>query len=162
HLQGRTRSYSVVQTAPIDDADDGPGAQNGTFARSYREILTVHNETLQLVGNDLKDAARRLDETQKEVEAELATVAARLEDMKGWQEIETPFGTLPIGLNELTLLFPVLMAAGFMLCSSLFVESLLLRREFHGLTRATDPEGVVLPDERIALIAPLWIDPLQP
>lgn len=162
HLPERTRSYLGHLAEPIVEVADGLGAQYGTFASSYREILTVHHETLQLVGNDLKDAARRLDETQKEVEAELATVAARLEDMKGWQEIETPFGTLPIGLNELTLLFPVLMAAGFMLCSSLFVESLLLRREFHGLTRATDPEGVVLPDERIALIAPLWIDPLQP
>src|SRR5690606_8660676 len=125
-------------------------------------LLVAHEAALTVRRGRYMTVARELEVEQERLQAELATVAARLEDMKGWQEIETPFGTLPVGLNELTLLFPVLMAAGFMLCSSLFVESLLLRREFHGLTRATDPEGVVQPDERIALIAPLWIDPLQP
>src|SRR5690606_23410950 len=118
---------------PVTDVVGGLGRQQGFFAMVYQHLLVAHEAALTVRRGRYMTVARELEVEQERLQAELATVAARLEDMKGWQEIETPFGTLPVGLNELTLLFPVLMAAGFMLCSSLFVESLLLRREFHGL-----------------------------
>jgi hypothetical protein len=61
----------------------------------------------------------------------------------------------------MVLLFPVLLAAGFVLCASLLSESLTLRQEFHWLSRERDPEAIFFDNARIALVAPVWIDPLQ-
>lgn len=132
------------------------------FGALYEDLLIAHHAGLNVTAGDMAEAVRQLERREQDLIGELATIDARLDEMKGLQDIETPFGTLPVGLNELTLLFPVLLAAGFLLCASLFVESLMLRWEFHKLTRTTDPDGALMPDDRILLIAPLWIDPLQP
>lgn len=136
--------------------------QSEVFARLYRYLLEVHErflyQTREQLGNEMRDIARE----EARIEGELDVIVSKLEELKGLQDIETPFGTLPVGINELVLLFPVLVAAGYMLMASLFVESLELRQEYRLLTRLIDSDGTVLPDRRVALIAPLWIDPLKP
>lgn len=165
-LSKRHYDHFAARGQPLDGpvgevAGDLRTRLNG-FSHLYDQLLEAHERFLYEARSDLDHAFRELERRRERRESDLATVDARLEEMKGLQDIQTPFGMLPVGLNELTLLFPVLLAAGFMLCTSLFVESLMLRREYHRLTRATDPEGAVMPDQRVALIAPLWIDPLQP
>ena len=158
YLLGNTPSWKVEGAKPEGSLRD----QYTLFIQAYHHLLSEHERFVYDVMNDFQ---RNLNDQRKEREAldqELENVAARLEEMKGLQDIQTPFGPLPIGLNEMVLLFPVLLAAGFVLCASLSSESLTLRQEFHRLSRERDPEGMFFDDERIALVAPVWVDPQRP
>lgn len=137
-------------------------AQTRRYVDFYLQLLEAHERYLIETRNRLREDVRDLGKEEARIQDALKVIIAKLEGLKGLQNIETPFGTLPVGLNELVLLFPILVASGFMLMTSLFVESLVLRREYHLLTRLVDPQSEVLPDRRVALMAPLWIDPLTP
>ncbi len=137
-------------------------AQAERYAALYLQLLEAHERFVIETANRLREEQRNLEKEKARIAGELEVIAGKLEGLKGLQDIETPFGTLPVGINELVLLFPVLVAAGFMLMAALYVESLELRQEYRLLTRLTDPGGEILPDRRVALIAPLWIDPLKP
>ncbi len=136
--------------------------QTRRYADLYFQLQEAHERYVIETRNRLREDVRTLAKEEERIEAELSVIVTKLDGLKGLQDVETPFGTLPVGINELVLLFPLLVAAGFMLMASLFVESLELRREYHLLNRLIDPAGVTLPDRRITLIAPLWIDPLKP
>jgi F0F1-type ATP synthase membrane subunit b/b' len=144
---------------------DIPGTlkkQTERYVGLYLQLLEAHDRYVIETNHRLRDDVLKLGREKARIEGELHVIVTKLEGLKGLQDVETPFGTLPVGINELVLLFPILVAAGFMFTASLFVESLELRGEYHLLTRLTDPDGEALPDRRVALIAPLWIDPLKP
>lgn len=136
--------------------------QTRRYAELYLQLLEANERYVIETANAMREDVRDLEEERARIQSELENIVSKLEALKGLQDIETPFGTLPVGINELVLLFPVLVAAGFMLMVSYFVDSLELRQEYHLLTRLMDPDGMVSPDRRVALIAPLWIDPLKP
>ena len=136
--------------------------QNERFLNAISELLREHHDRIYEHVEDLSRKVRGLDDERERVEVALNGTLARLDGMKGLQKIQTPFGPLPIGLNELVLLFPVLLAGGFVMCASLLADCLQLRREYHRLARLKDPEGRLVDDARIALAAPVWIDPLHP
>lgn len=136
--------------------------QHDRFLSALQDLLRRHGDRIDEQVFDLSREERELADERERVEEALNRTLARLDGMKGLQNIQTPFGPLPIGLNELVLLFPVLLAGGFVLCASQFADSLELRREYHRLARLKDPGGDVLDDARIGLAAPVWIDPLHP
>jgi hypothetical protein len=78
-----------------------------------------------------------------------------------WKEIESPFGKFPIRLTELVALFPVAIGVGILIYSYLFCELLKLRKEFHCLSRNKYPNKNFADNRHIALVAPLWIDPIN-
>ena len=57
------------------------------------------------------------------------------------------------------MLFPPLLAIGFLICVLRFDETLKIRKQFHRLRKKQ--EAGFFDDEYIALIAPLWVDPLK-
>jgi hypothetical protein len=79
-----------------------------------------------------------------------------------WKEIQSPFGSVPIELKEIIALFPLSLAAGFLVCSHLLTDSIRLRRSIHYsyLTKNSNPS--VVNELKIAYVAPLWIDPSNP
>jgi hypothetical protein len=158
YLLGNAPTWDVDGAKPGGSLQD----QYSLFIQAYHRLLSDHERFIYDAMNEFQRNMRELQKARESMDPELENVVARLEEMKGLQDIQTPFGQLPIGLNELVLLFPVLLAAGFVLCASLFSESLKLRQEFHRLSRGRDPEGMFFDDERIALVAPVWVDPLQP
>jgi hypothetical protein len=72
--------------------------------------------------------------------------------------IDTSLGAIPLGVNDLVMIFPVLLAAGFYLYVSLMLEMLHIRGAFRIHSQQLDPR--LFSNAYIALIAPLWIDPL--
>lgn len=96
--------------------------------------------------NELDDQLNKMKEQEKQI-------GARLE------QIEFPFGKLPVGLTESIAIFPIILAIGFLVVASQLRESIQLRKSFHQLYQRKDPTKTVLDDQQIALIAPLWIDP---
>lgn len=105
---------------------------------------------------NLRTSKDQLDEQEKQLAIQKDELADRL------KQIEFPLGKLPVGLIESVLLFPVVLAIGFLLCTSLFCETTRLRRVFHNLYQKKDPSQTILTDRQVSLVAPLWIDPANP
>ncbi len=105
---------------------------------------------------DLKNSQNRLEKEAKRINDGLEKIYERLD------KIATPFGSIPLTLDESVLLFPVLLALGFWFAASRLSAGVRLRREWHGLYQKTMPKGVDREGEKIALVAPIWFDPVNP
>jgi hypothetical protein len=93
--------------------------------------------------------------TRELLQKQQAELAVRLKDL------DSPLGKLPIGLAEAVLVFPLVLAAGFVVALVILVEAVALRAAFHALYQAKDPSHAVITEAQVALVAPLWIDPLR-
>jgi hypothetical protein len=148
-------------------------AENPTFWRAYAEKGEFFVELEEDIGAFWQDyerlIARQSEALQEEKAALVASQAKLVEDRAGMEQlkgelktrldaIDTPFGKLPVGLNEAILGFPVLIAIGFLICMRQLADTARLRGAFAALYRSRDPQGRVLTDRQIALIAPLWLD----
>jgi hypothetical protein len=134
------------------ELDEGVGG----FWSRYGSAIETHTGRLEQELNRLQAARAELEGQQARLEAQEEKVAERL------SQIEFPLGKLPIGLNESVAIFPALVAVGFGVCASLLREAVRLRGALHRLYQQKDPGRAVLTDRQIALVAPLWIDPVDP
>ena len=71
---------------------------------------------------------------------------------------ESPFGKIPIGLKEAVLAYPLILAAGFMVCTLLLSRLLALRREFRISLAREETLTKADVGRRVATLAPLWFD----
>jgi hypothetical protein len=164
-MHGKFRDW-LLGTVPSweVDGDEARGSlldHFSFFRDAYLKRIDNHHKVIVGMKGD-KDAKLLTLKTQREdTEKKLKPVINRLKEMKNLQDIQTPFGQLPVGINDLVLLFPVLVAAGFLLMASLFSETLQLRQAYHQMCRLRDPEEEILDSKHVALVTPVWIDPLQ-
>lgn len=125
------------------------------FWGEYETLLAAQSEALAQEKAALVAAQAEMRAAADQMAALQAKLEARLD------QVDTPLGRLPVGLNEAILGFPVLLAAGFLLGTSQFADAVRARAAFQALYRRRDPERRILTDRQIALIAPLWIDPYE-
>ena len=125
------------------------------FWSEYETLLAAQSEALAQEKAALVAAQAEMRAAADQMAALQAKLEARLD------QVDTPLGRLPVGLNEAILGFPVLLAAGFLLGTSQFADAVRARAAFQALYRRRDPERRILTDRQIALIAPLWIDPYE-
>jgi hypothetical protein len=130
------------------------------FTDNLNRRITVHFGELgaQYFGLEqtIDDLTVRISDSQ----AELDATRERIAEIAALQDIETPFGPLPVGVNDLIMLFPILLAAGFRLTMSLAAEALELRQSYFGLARAGAPDFFT--EKYVAMTAPVWVDPFRP
>lgn len=130
-----------------------------SISKSSDEIAAVET-ALKGQTSRLAEVRANLDKTRQEAEAEREKIAATEEQIaKRLSSVQSPLGTLPIGLTEATLAFPVIIAIALLIASLMLADALRLRDAFHGLCRRLDPDAHVLGDRQVAMIAPLWLDP---
>jgi hypothetical protein len=79
-------------------------------------------------------------------------------------QIEFPFGKVPLALGESLAAFPLLLGAGFLICSPMLCNSIRLRKELYERYKNKQNNSQLerLLSQRIATVAPLWIDPNGP
>ncbi len=123
----------------------------GTHGAPIENQSKKLNDELPRLAASSKDMQKRLTDLQTEI----TTLDSRL------KQIEFPFGKLPIGLDESVSLFPMILAIGFLICAGLLRDAIVLRDNFHRLYQQRDPKQNILTAEQIALIAPLWLDPVS-
>jgi len=119
---------------------------HGSQIDEQSRLLQHQTDELQNIQNKLNDQLTKMKEQEKQIGARL-------------QQIEFPFGKLPVGLTESIAVFPIILAIGFLVVASQLRETIRLRKSFHQLYQRKDPTKTVMDDQQIALIAPLWIDP---
>jgi TRAP-type C4-dicarboxylate transport system permease small subunit len=78
------------------------------------------------------------------------------------KNIKTRFGKLGLEVEDAILLAPVAFSAIFLIAALNLCKNIQLRKSFHRLFQARDPQKVALTDSEIALAMPLWLDPLAP
>lgn len=121
----------------------------GSSLATQSAALRSHLDALE---SDRSAAEARLDALQGQ-EQELA---ARLE------RLESPVGRLPVGLVEAIALFPLVTAVGFLLVGASLERARRLRAALRAHAASLDPGRAVLTDAQVALVAPVWLDPLAP
>jgi len=118
--------------------------------------LAEHEKQLDL---SLHEVLKR----QAEYQASLKDLSAREEQLAGrLEKMDSPFGKLPLGVLEGVHLFPILLTIGFLICTAMLTELAGLRAVLESAYRERDPDGAVLTPRNVALLAPLWVDPLGP
>lgn len=138
-----------------DDIAKEIGDMEGEVANLNQEYIGLEND-LKLTKEaitPLENAIDNLKQIIDEIPQAKENIEARLEN------VQTPFGTLPVGLNEALLVFPILIAAGLMICCYILAEVIRLRREYHLETYKQFPDDTEEIDGGIKLVAPIWIDP---
>lgn len=119
---------------------------HGAAIESQRLKLNNEIDILEKENTTVKNQIVMLENQSKQLDERL-------------QQIEFPFGKLPVGLTESIAVFPIILAIGFLVIASQLREAIQLRKSFHQLYQRKDPTRRILDDQQIALIAPLWIDP---
>lgn len=128
--------------------------------RDMEELWGRYDRTIEELNRALAAEAQGLQAAQGELDARRTEMAKLRDEFKArLKEIETPFGRLPVGLNEALLGFPVLLAVGFLVCVVQLADARRLRAAFVAVYRRADPEGTVLGDPEVTLVAPLWPSP---
>ena len=115
---------------------DGIRAETETIKQTLTEAEAEKRAIEARMVSLADDFARRveaLDALQRrkmEISEDKERIRARLDN------VESPFGSLPVGLDEAVLAFPLIVAAGALLASLALGDQTRLRREYHLLTRA--------------------------
>ncbi|MGH6922136.1 MAG: hypothetical protein ACRED5_00050 [Propylenella sp.] len=142
---------------------------NATFAEHYDAFIAAYLQKIDENHHSIVQQRTRvktqlsgLEDEHESTDQRLHLITGKLDEIAALQDIETPFGKLPVGLNDLMLIFPILLAAGVLRLAHLQSETMEIRRVYHNLSHGVDPAREVLNDAHIALVAPLWIDPLRP
>lgn len=110
----------------------------------YRELMQLNqtqNETIQ---------------EKNKYDSNKEKIAIRLE------QIQFPFGKLPITLNESIVAFPIALGIGFVISSFYLSDSIRIRKELHYWYKKKYKESSKESlKKRTLLLTPLWIDPLS-
>ena len=135
-------------------------AQVEAQANALRSEAERLGAALESASAALDEATKNLNEARVPAEAHRKAIADTEEEIaKRLSSVQSPLGTLPIGLTEATLAFPVIIAIALLIASLMLVDALRLRGAFHALWRRFDPDERVLGEKEMAMIAPLWLDP---
>lgn len=124
------------------------------------ELWGKYDRTIEGLAASLQDEEGNLRQAQADLDGKRGEMSKLRDEFKSrLKEIETPFGRLPVGLNEALLGFPVLLAVGFLVCAVQLADARRLRLAFAAIYRRSDPGGTIVGEREIALVAPLWPAP---
>ncbi|MEQ8354243.1 MAG: hypothetical protein RH942_01790 [Kiloniellaceae bacterium] len=131
--------------------------------------LNAYVERFEVFEGNLREAlpqralqVERLQRSRTAVAERLTILEAQLGRIASFDRVGTPVGDLPVGLGQIVLLFPAVLAFGFLVVANSYAASAGLQRAFVRLCRKRDAAGEVMDTEHIAAIAPLWLDPRDP
>jgi hypothetical protein len=136
-----------------------------------------------------KNFTTTLDEQMSEFEIRINSLNGRLKELedkkdnasKRLEEIEFPFGSIPINMNESILFFPLGISAGFWISASILGEIIQLRKRYHNLIRKDKTDSITGKvsdvankqeeenrkekkkekkiNDHLSLLYPIWVDP---
>lgn len=114
---------------------------------------------------DAEETGKKYKKAQKELERgreALSQLEQRQNEIKNrLSNFQSPFGKLPLSLNEASLAFPFIVSVGFLIYALLLADLLRLRCEYHRIVSTAEASNSRAINHRISLVVPLWIDPLK-
>lgn len=141
--KAKLQNKIVELESQISDAEAKIAAVEPKIAEVKARVAVTNEQVVALTAKQAKVGERR---------------EAISERMKG---VQSPFGTLPIELTEAVRVFPIIVAVGFVMALLALATAMRLRGRYHLLLRRKYPAEAAEVDERVALTAPLFLDPLR-
>ena len=115
------------------------------------------------IGKKMAQAATEKRETVEKLNQRQEQIKKRETELNStFKNIKTRFGKFGLDVSDAILIAPIVFAALFLVAVINLGESIRLRKTFHRLFQAKDPQKTVITDDQIALAMPLWVDPLDP
>ena len=132
-----------------------------------RMVAGVHrfwnDNRFEEIGNKMAQAVAEKRETVLNLNQKQEQIKKREEELNSTlKNIKTRFGKFGLEVSDAILVAPIFFAALFLIAVLNLSESIRLRKTFHRLFQAKDPQKTVITDDQIALAMPLWVDPLDP
>lgn len=121
-----------------------------TLYRVVRRSVLEREIEIERKESNLDSTAERLGVLEKQ-----------LNRIASFDRLSTPIGDLPVGLGQIVLLFPVIVALGFIVIANGYARTAGLQRAFVRLCHKRDQTGEVMDDLHISVIAPLWLEPRE-
>ena len=127
------------------------------IAEAGRKIAPIEEKIAVAKANiaEINESIVKLAAQQTKIVEKREAISER---MKG---VQSPFGTVPIELTEAVRVFPIIVAIGFFMALLALGNAMRLRGRYHLLLRRKFPAEAAEVDERVALTAPLFLDPLR-
>ncbi len=140
---------------------------NETSPLYKRMVDGVHrfwsDNRFEEIGNKMAQAATEKRETVQKLSQRQEQIKKREDELNStFKNIKTRFGKFGLDVSDAILIAPIVFAALFLVAVINLGESIRLRKTFHRLFQAKDPNKIVITDDQIALAMPLWVDPLDP
>jgi len=110
--------------------------------------------SLTQLKHDLEQLVNNIEKRRSDIETSMKGLANRFD------QFESPIGKIPLRINEVIAMFPMLLAIGFLVFSFLLTQVMRLRIELKNKYQSEDPFGITKVDHFISFLGPLWIDPL--
>ena len=137
--------------------------------QTQREILANRALPIRQQATEIEIRAKELEAKIEEASQKLTLGQDALTQMEQRRidiqnrlsNIQSPVGALPLSLTEASLAFPFIVAVGFLICAILLADLLRLRCEYHRVVSAQQALGAETIRHRLALVVPLWLDPLR-
>lgn len=170
----RIAEKSIFLEAKVGELAQAGQTLEDDLAALDRERAKIEAETeaefQELAGKG--SAMEENERGQAELAAQVARVQKQIDELPDPEDIEeereeietrlasfeSPFGTIPIGLKEAVLAYPLILAAGFMVCTLLLSRLLALRGEFRNSLAREQALSEADVNRRVATLAPLWFD----
>lgn len=150
-------------------------AANPGFWRGFSPDSPVYRDMVEGVHrfwaeHQFEEIERRMETAATAWRADIETLNKKKDAIQKSKEglnnalknIKTRFGKLGLELEDAILLAPVAFSAIFLVAALNLSKNIQLRKSFHRLFQAKDPQRIALTDSEIALAMPLWLDPLAP
>lgn len=170
----RIAEKSIFLEAKVGELAQAGQTLENDLAALDRERTRIEAET-EAEFQELAGKESAMDENERgqaELAAQVARVQKQIDELPDPEDIEEeraeietrlasfepPFGTIPIGLKEAVLAYPLILAAGFMVCTLLLSRLLALRGEFRNSLAREQVLSEADVNRRVATLAPLWFD----
>jgi hypothetical protein len=148
---------------------------NRSFWRDFNQQAPIYQSMIEGVhrfwaDHQFEEIGRRMEQAAAASKAEVEQLNQKKEQIQKGKEglnnalknIKTRFGKLGLEVEDAILLAPVAFAALFLFAALNLCQNMQLRKSFHRLFQARDPQKVAITDDEIVLVMPLWVDPLAP
>lgn len=148
---------------------------NPSFWRDFNQNAPIYQSMIEGVhrfwaDHQFEEIGRRMEQAAAASKAGVEQLNQKKEQIQKGKEglnnalknIKTRFGKLGLEVEDAILLAPVAFAVLFLFAALNLCQNIQLRKSFHRLFQARDPQKVAITDREIVLAMPLWIDPLDP
>jgi hypothetical protein len=147
---------------------------NPRFWRDFNQNAPIYQSMIAGVhrfwdDHQFDEIGRRMEQAAAARRSEVERLNQKKEQIQKGKEslnnalknIKTRFGKLGLEVEDAILLAPVAFSAIFLIAAMNLGKNIRVRKSFHRLFQARDPQKVALTDSEIALAMPLWLDPLD-
>ena len=148
---------------------------NPSFWRNFDRNTPIYKNMIEgahrfYADHHFEEIGRRMEESSAARRAEVDQLNQKKDQIQKSKEglnnalknIKTRFGKLGLEVDDAILLAPLALAALFFVAALQLCQNIQLRKSFHRLFQASDPQKVAITDAEIALAMPLWVEPLAP